>query len=722
MLAEIRRTDYASPPAGTYLHDRVAHERSFELAAPPVVGESDPADVSRVLIDQAIAARSRRPGGKARVGDVEHRRGTGVFGDAVNVAARLQALAKPGGVMISGPVYDQVHAKLAARYLDAGTRQVKNIREPVRTYEVLPAMPAGIGGRIAAALSGIASRRVLRGVLRGVLVGVAVGVALGLGLFWREIPVPAAGKNLGAVLAPAEDPGPANMLAVLPFINLTGDLANDYIGDGLAEELVYRLSRVPGLRVAARGSAFAYKGKDVDVRTIAEALGVNYVVEGSIRRQGDLVRVNAALVERATGVNRWSDSYESSGNLQAIETEIGTQVLVALEQVLGIRPQAPAPRTGGIAAYDLYLQGLSYLRQPKTARSLDAAEQLFRRALADQVGFARAQAGLCQTLVERYRLERVPAHVAAAEQACATAQSLDSAAYEVHEAVGSLRLVTGDVAEAEAAYRRELAIVPESPDALIGLAAALADGGDMNEAERTLARAVASQPRYAASHTEHGILLLRQGRPREAIVPFQRAADLEPDNAGAFNNLGVAKLNSGDFNGAAEAFARSLAIEPRLSSYSNTGTGYYYSGRFEKAVLMFRKATEVMPTDHRPWGNLADALLFSGHEAEAGEAYARAFELVEGELAVNHRNAINQAQAAYYSSRLRNGDRAREAIRSALADGDGDNEVHYYVGLAQLGLGDETSAIRHVRRARELGYPEVFLKSAPELGNIRNKI
>jgi len=651
------------------------------------------------------------------LGDVIEEKG-GVFGDAVNVAARLQALAKPGGVMVSGPVYDQVHAKLAARYVDAGMREVKNISEPVRTYEVLPAAPAGIHGRIAAILSGLASRRVLR----GALVGVAIGIALALGLFWREIPVPAAGKNLGMVLAPEEHPERTNMLAVLPFINLTGDLANDYIGDGLAEELVHRLSRVPGLRVAARGSAFAYKDKDVDVRTIAEALGVNYVVEGSIRRQGDLVRVNAALVERATGVNRWSDSYESSGDLQAVETEIGTQVLAALEQVLGIRPQAPVPRTGGVAAYDLYLQGLSYLRQQKTARSLDAAEQLFRRALADQADFARAQAGLCQTLVERYRLERVPAHVAAAEQACATARSLDPSAYEVHEAVGGLRLVTGDVEDAEAAFRRALAIVPESPDALIGLAAALADGGDLAGSRRTLERAIAAQPRYAASHAQYGELLVQQGQVREAIAPFQRATLLEPDNAGAFNNLGAVYLYAGEFDEAAEAFSRSLAIEPRHSSYSNTGTGLYYRGRFREAAEMFRKASELAAADHRVWGNLADALLFDGRPAEAGEAYARAFALVEGELAINPKMATNQALAAYYASRLRNGERARQRIASALAEGDDESEVHYQVGRAELGLGDRTSAVTHLRRARELGYPEVFLKSAPELAEVRNRI
>jgi adenylate cyclase len=652
------------------------------------------------------------------LGDVIEEK-AGVYGDAVNVAARLQALAKAGGILISGPVYDQVHLKVAARYVDAGRRRVKNIDEPVRTYEVLPAAAAGMAGRVRHAAARLASR----GVTRGIAVGIAIGIALGIGIFWRDIPVPATGKNLGRLLGPGAE-APANAIAVLPFDNMTGDPANDYLGDGLAEELLHRLSRVPGLRVAARRSAFAFRGKDEDVREIADALGVSYVVEGSIRRQGDIVRVNAALVDRATGANRWSDTYETSGDYFAIEDKIGTKVLAALEEVLGIRTAAAEaqPRAGDIAAYDLYLQGLSYLRQPKSARTLDAAEQLFQRSLAGQPGFARAQAGLCETRVERYLLDRVPAHVAAAEQACARAQAEDATAFEVHEAVGSLRLVTGDVAEAEAAYRRALVIVPESPDALIGLASAQADGGDPAAAEQTLQRAIAAQPRYAASHTEYGILMLRLGRPHDAVAPFRRAADLEPDNAGALNNLGVAYLNAGDFSQAAATFSRSLAIEPRPSSFSNSGVGYYYSGRYEDAARMFRKAVELVPTDHRLWGNLADALRFSGRLAEADEAYTRALELVEGELAVNRKNAINLAQAAYYFTRLRNGDRARECIESALAEGDNDNEVHYYVGLAELGLGDEARAIEQVRRARDLGYPAAFLRSAPELGEIRSKI
>jgi tetratricopeptide (TPR) repeat protein len=127
------------------------------------------------------------------------------------------------------------------------------------------------------------------------------------------------------------------------------------------------------------------------------------------------------------------------------------------------------------------------------------------------------------------------------------------------------------------ADRQALAIVPESADALIGLATALADGGNPEEAERTFKLAIAAQPRYSAPHTEYGILMLRLGRPGDAITPFQRVAELEPDNAGTFNNLGVAYLNAGDFDQAAEAFSRSLAIEPRRSSYSNIGVGYYYT-------------------------------------------------------------------------------------------------------------------------------------------------
>jgi class 3 adenylate cyclase/TolB-like protein/Flp pilus assembly protein TadD len=639
----------------------------------------------------------------------------GVAGDAVNVAARLQALAKPGGVLVSGSVHEQVHLKVAARYVDAGTRRVKNIAEPVHAFEVHPP-PAGIVGRARAAVARVASRRWLH--LAGTAAAfIAVAAA---GLFWRDIPVPGTSRKLGNVLSPAT----ANLIAVLPFRNLTGDASNDYLGDGLAEELAHRLGKIPGLQVTARSLAFAYRGRDVDAREVADALGASYVVEGSVRRQGDRVRVNAALVERGSGANRWSNSYETSGDLFAVEDDIGRRILTALKLVLDVKAGTgpAAVRSSDAESYDVYLRGLSDLRKPRSARTLDEAERLFQRSLTMQPGFARAQAGLCQARVERYLLERVPAHVAAAEEACARARALDSTAHEVHEAVGSLRLVTGDAAEAEASYRRALAIVPDSPDALIGLADALAAGDRTEEAEQTLRRAIAVQPRYDAAQIAYGSFLFSQGRPAEAVVPYERATVLRPTNPNAFNNLGAAYLYLGEFDKAADAFSRSLALEPRRGSYSNAGIVQYYRGRYREAAELFAKAAELAPADHRLWGNLADALLFDGRPDEAREAYATAMQRVEGELAINPRHAVNQAQAAYYATRLGDGDRARQCMEAALAEGDKINEVHYYVALAELGLGNQADAVSHVKRARELGYPDVFLRSAPELEAVRNKI
>jgi class 3 adenylate cyclase/TolB-like protein/Tfp pilus assembly protein PilF len=637
----------------------------------------------------------------------------GIAGDAVNIAARLQALAKPGGILVSGAVHEQVHLKVPARYVDAGTRHVKNIEDPVHVFELHPP-PSGAAGRAWARLSRLASRRAVH-----VAATAAAFVAVAaLGLFWREIPVPGTDRTLGNLFAPAA------AIAVLPFRNMTGDADNDYLGDGLAEELTHRLGKIRGLSVAARSLAFAFRGSDVDARQAAAALGVNYVVEGSIRRQGDRVRVNAALVDRASGANRWSNTYETSGDLFAVEDDIGREVLTALELVLDVKDGAgPAPaRDSDPVSYDAYLRGLSSLRKSSSARTLDEAERLFQRALATQPGFARAQAGLCRARVDRYLLERIPAHVTSAEEACARARALDSTAHEVFEAMGSLRLVTGDAAESEAAYRRALDIAPDSPDALIGLADALAAGNKTDEAELTLRRAVAVQPRYAAAQLAYGSFLFSHGRPAEAVVPYERATVLQPGNPNAFNNLGAAYLYLGDFDKAAAAFSRSLALEPRRASYSNTGIVQYYRGRYREAAELFARATELAPADHRLWGNLADALLFDGQPAEAREAYATAMQRVEGELSINPRHAVNQAQAAYYATRLGDGDRARQCMEAALAEGDNVNEVHYYVALAKLGLGNRDEAVSHVKRARELGFPEVFLRSAPELEEVRNNI
>jgi tetratricopeptide (TPR) repeat protein len=288
-------------------------------------------------------------------------------------------------------------------------------------------------------------------------------------------------------------------------------------------------------------------------------------------------------------------------------------------------------------------------------------------------------------------------------------------------AIGGLRLATGDAAKAEASYRRALALVPQSPDALIGLADALAANGKSEEADDTYRRAIVAQSGYAAAYVGYGNFLYSQGRSAEAIPVYERATILAPDDAIALSNLGGAYLMTGNFEKAADAFSRSLALEPRRASYSNTGTVKYYLGSFGEAAEMFRKAIGFAPADHRLWGNLADAQLFDSQPEEARKSYRRALDLADSELAVNPRDAENQAIAAYYATRLDDSKRAKRGVEIALSEGSGDVYVQYYVALAELGLGNASTALAHARRARELGYPETLMRAAPELGDLRKK-
>ena len=243
--------------------------------------------------------------------------------------------------------------------------------------------------------------------------------------------------------------------------------------------------------------------------------------------------------------------------------------MTALELVLGTQAAAAASNDSqrNVAAHDYFLQGLAYLRAPLSAKSIESAEQLFRRALAEQPDFARAQAGLCETLVDRYTLERQPAHVTAAESACAAAEALDRTAQEVHVAIGQLRLATGKPAEAELAFRDALALAPQSSDVLIGLGDALDAGGKFDEADAAYRQAIAAQPRYAGANIAYGNFLLGRGRPADAIPAYERATLFSPDNTNAFNNLGAAYLYLGDFEQGCRrlpAIARTRAAQHQL--------------------------------------------------------------------------------------------------------------------------------------------------------------
>lgn len=512
-------------------------------------------------------------------------------------------------------------------------------------------------------------------------------------------------------------------VAVLPLIDLSPDHKYEYLGDGLAEELSSRLARIPGLRVASRTSAFAFKGRDADVRTIGQSLGVQHVVEGSIRREGDRLRVTAQLVDARTGFELWSQSYDRRWrDVLAVQDELAHSIVDALQLVLtpdAARRLEESRQPVDLAAYDLYLAGLARLRQPR-ASALDEAEQAFLQALRADPHFARAYAGLCRTYVTRYERTRAGAAAAQAESACGEALAHDPSHEEVQTALANLYLVSGLSERALEIFSRAIGTHPDSADAYIGYARALQALGRQDEAEGAFRAAIDAQPGYWEAHTALGNFLLHHGRVEEAVVPYRRVTELVPASALAFNNLGAALLLTGDFAGAAQAFERSLELEPTRSAYSNAGTVYYFMGRLADAERMFTRATEIAGEDHRVWGNLADALYRDADRRdEADRHYRRAILLAERDLAVSDEDPVTWAQLAYYYARIGDLGRAQQYVTRARARGGNVFWTHYYFALVALAAGNRSAAVEDLRQALELGYPRQLLDAEPEFAQLR---
>jgi TolB-like protein/Flp pilus assembly protein TadD len=514
---------------------------------------------------------------------------------------------------------------------------------------------------------------------------------------------------------------PDRSIAVLPFDNLSGDPADEFLGDGLAEELANRLTRVPDLQVASRTSAFAFKGKQFSIEQIAAELGVRYVIEGSIRRNGDTLLVTSQLIDGPSGFHVWSKTYRRPiEELQNVEDEISGAVIEALRIMLS--PETLARISGNSTqqdAYEAYLQGISELRQLADEGALDRAAKLFQDAVAIDPTYAEAYAGLCETNVQRYVNFRVAASIAAAERACEQAAKLDSGLPGVHAALGRLYVATGQTAAAEREYRRAMDLDPDNVDANLGLGAALASKGDATGAEHAYLQAIRLHNRYWRVYDAYGAFLFQQGRWPAAIAQYRRGVELAPRNATLFSNLGAPLFLSGDFAGAADAFRRSVEIAPTSEGYSNTGTSYYYAARYGDAVAMFEQATRLAPEDPTVWGNLGDAYRrMPGQSELAAGAYARAAELARGALRVNPDSVLTRTQLAYYL--VRQGDNAQAATELETAGPASAEDVyaHYFAALSYKELGNLAAAVTATRRAVASGYPARLLQADPEFAVI----
>jgi TolB-like protein/class 3 adenylate cyclase len=279
------------------------------------------------------------------LGDVIHEEER-IYGDGVNVAARVESLAEAGGICVSGTVFDQIESKLPLGYEYLGEQSVKNISKPVRIYKALMD-PEAVGKVIGEQRA--EPRRGQRVAL--VVVTVLLLIVGGL-LIWRTAFPPVQVASVEKMAFPLPD---KPSIAVLPFANLSGDPSQDYLSDGTTENIITALSKISNVFVIARNSAFTYKGKTVKVQQIAEDLGVRYVLEGSFQRAGERVRINAQLVDGLTGRHLWAERYDREiGDIFALQDDITNHVVTALEVKLTEGEATPKPMNSSGALWNIY--------------------------------------------------------------------------------------------------------------------------------------------------------------------------------------------------------------------------------------------------------------------------------------------------------------------------------------------------------------------------------
>jgi adenylate cyclase len=434
-----------------------------------------------------------------------------IFGDGVNVAARLEGIAEPGGICVSGKVHEEIRAKIGLAYEDLGDKQLKNIAEPVRVY----------------------------------------GIRLD-------------GAPRRAALALPDKPS----IAVLPFQNMSGDLEQEYFSDGMTEDLITDLSKVSGLFVIARNSCFAYKGRSVKVQDIGRDLGVRFVLEGSVRKAGNRVRITAQLIDAGNGGHLWAERFDRdltdifSTQDEVVEKIVGT-LAVTLTQ--GEEQRLHRRGTGNVAAYESWLRARELLSRG-TKESLAHAQVMYRRAIEIDQNFPAPHAGLALASISEYASGWAPDPAQALDEAerwARRAVELNDQEPVCHMALGSVSLWRRDHEGALAEFRRMIDL----------------------------------DPNFAQGHAALGLALMYAGRAAEALEPIAMAMRLDPlYPAMLLHFLAQANFSLGKYEIAAQQCVDRIARNPGTdASRMLLASCYGHLGRVEDARTAWAELLKVNP-------------------------------------------------------------------------------------------------------------------------------
>ena len=557
------------------------------------------------------------------------------------------------------------------------------------------------------------------------IVGALAIAAVGVFIYDRTAGLPAAPERTVAdemppvVLPPIED----NTLAVLPFLNLDGSDETAVFANGLVDDVLTSLARVPGLLVASRGDSYSL-APNTPSQTVRERLRVAHYLEGSVQIADDRIRVIVQLIDSETGFHVMSRSFDRPReDFFDIRDEV-TSLTVA-----NMRPALP-PKTRvasvqavddpALDAYVLYRRGIDASRKPTTPETIAESLDWFDKALAIDPDYAAAHAGKCNTYALGYPITNDAEFIARAESSCTRALALNPNLDIVHTSLGLLYTSTGRYDAAIEAFLSALDTDPSNVDALLGLGDAYRLKGNMEEAEAVLRRAIGLHPGNRSAYIRLGNFEFHGGRYEESAEHYRAAVSLEANDMTAFNNLGIAHMLSGDFEAARWAFSRAIEIEPKKSSLTNLGLMYYYLGDYVRAIEAMTRAVELQPNDHLAHANLGDVLWAAGHAADSKASFSRARTLGEKALAVNPSDPYTLMDLAWIYAMLNDGDKARETIDRVLDLIPNDAYSHYYDALIALQAGDEQHALAALHRAADAGYSRVLIQAEPHLAALRN--
>ena len=434
-----------------------------------------------------------------------------IFGDGVNVAARLEGIAEPGSICVSGKVHEEIRAKIGLPYEDLGDKQLKNIAEPVRVYGIrldrAPSRP---------------------------------------------------------VLALPDKPS----IAVLPFQNMSGDPEQEYFSDGMTEDLITDLSKVSGLFVIARNSSFAYKGRSVKVQEIGRDLGVRFVLEGSVRKAGNRVRITAQLIDAGSGGHLWAERFDRDlMDIFSTQDEVVKKIVGVLAVTLtqGEERRLHRRGTGNVEAYESWLRARELLTRG-TRESVVQARAMYRRAIEIDLNFAAPHAGLALAAISDY----------VSGWALDPAQALD---------------------EAERWARRAVELNDQEPVSHMALGAVLLWRRDHEGALAESRRMMALDPNFAQGYSTTGLALMYAGRAAEALEPIAMAMRLDPlYPAIVLHFLAQANFSLGKYEIAAQQLVDRIARNPGTdASRMLLASCYGHLGRTEDARAAWVELLKVNP-------------------------------------------------------------------------------------------------------------------------------